>query len=358
MNIEEKIWNRTLEFIEENKDKLSFNLNTIQKLQDSLLMKKLSSEVFYLIFEGLIGEYKFNLNKHLKYLDQKTWLELREFSSLNPAFELEEDKIIKKIAFSLSYLTIDLLKSKGNNISHCKKTMKLLGFDGDKISNLLKENVWCKSCDKRFHSLQFDTKKREIVLNNIFPCEISECSCLDHKMSFCLDTPSKELVFLNDIRDIFKVIRKDEHINTINSIYGRKLECEEYLKHNIAYITLSSGGIDILHSQKEKKVVMDFDQIKYYDPSKFEELGEELGEDEEDDEDFYEPIPKENFNLAGSISLGLWGVFVMDKNVYRKICKNAGKNADDFKHVSVKVTGTKVEVDYDLDDLLIEMKYS
>lgn len=348
MNIEEKIWTRILEFIEVNKEELSVNLNSLQKLKDSLLMTKLSFEIFYLIFEGRIGEYKFNLQKHLKYLDQKTWLEVRDFSSLNPYFGFEEEKVIEKIAVALSFLALDLLKSKEKDISNCKKFMKVLGFDDDKISRLLTEDIWCRSCNKKFSSFQIDTKKKEIVLSNTLSSEISECPCLEHKMSFCLDTPSKELVFVNDIREVFEVRRKDEFENSINSIYGKKLECEEYLKHNIAYISLSSGGIDILHSKKDKKVVMDFDQTKYYNPSKF----------EEEDEDFYEPTPKENFNIAGSISLELWGVFVMDKDTYKKICKKAGENLSYFDTVRVKVSGTKVEIDYDLDELLIEMKYS
>ena len=213
------------------------------------------------------------------------------------------------------------------------------------------ETINCKSCDTYFR-FEFDYVKQEFTIGE----SIEECPCAEHKMKFTLDIPSKELVFINDIRHVFEAERKDPYKHSVNSFYGKILECEEYLKHNIAYISLSSGGVDILHSKKEKMVVIDFDMDSYYkSPNK--NLNQSEDDDEDDWSDCEDKNPIEGFKKEGDISLELWGVFVMDKKSYEDMCKKEGLDIDSYD-VNVKIKGTKLEVNYNLDELLVEMKYS
>lgn len=353
MNLEQKVVAHIIKFVDENFNELSrFTGESKEELnKDSLLVKPLFEEIFTLIFGDNLNGLKFNLKNHFRYIDQQTWEESRRFAELNPRFKFDEKNLKDKLSSPLFFGMSHVYGSKEKNLPLNEKALmsilNMFGIEGDRLKNLF-EDVSCHSCDQYFR-VEFDTESKEFTV----PESVGACPCGEHKMKFTLDLPSQELILVNDIRSAFHLKRKDEYKNTVNSIYGKILECEEYLKHNIAYISLGSGGIDVLHSKDEKKIVMDLCEQTYYEP-----LNEDSSEEDEDDYWDEDKKPKDGFKKVGDISLELWGVFMMDKSVYKKICKEKGFTLDSFDTVNVKVKGTKLEVDYDLDELLIEMKYS
>lgn len=172
-------------------------------------------------------------------------------------------------------------------------------------------------------------------------------------MNFTLNTPSKELVIINSLNGLLKVSRHDEFEISVNSIYGKIRECEEHLKHGIAYISLASGGVDIIQSTRQKMVVMDFDYDTYYEKVK----GEIVNDNEKDWGGGYKLKMKEGFEQVDSVSLDLWGVYLLDKALYEKLCVRKNLCPSTFSPVYVKLSGDHIDFSYDVPGLLIEGKY-
>lgn len=344
MNLSLKVLHHLNNFIVKNpsvfENKESFK-------EEHPVVEQLSKKVFGIIFGNNINNIKFDLKNHFRYIDKQSWSEIKGFSDLNPRLKLTKNNLEEKVKTLVYFglLEILLINRKG------AKTEELEGKERSYFfSRLLNENRFidlfknqrCRSCDTDF-KFEFDYLKKEFTVNE----NIEYCPCTKHKMKFSLDFPSKELVFINDIRHIFQAKRKDPYEHSNASIYGKILECKEYLKHNIAYISLSSGSINVLHSKKEKMVVLDFDMDTYY-----------KSPEKNENEDRSNKEPLDSFEKEGKFDLELWGVFMMDKKTYQKMCKKADVSLGCYDTVNVKVKGTKIEVDYDLDELLVEIKYS
>lgn len=332
------------------------------KREDPVIVQ-LSNEVFGIIFEKDISDIKFNLKNHYRHIDKKSWSEIKEFSDSDPSLMFTKRNLEENINTMVYLCLLDLLSVNGKGLTdeeldkfEKNERSYVLNFllKKNRLARLFSEQR-CGSCETTLR-FEFDYIKKEFTLDE----SIKDCPCTEHKMKFSLEVPTKELVFVNDIRHAFRVERENQYKHSVNSVYGKILECEEYLKYNIAYISLRSGSVEILHSEKEKLVVIDPYQEEYYKPiEKNETYWDDEDDDDEDEDDWdEEPRPIDGFKKEGQVDLELWGVFMMDKKTYEKIYQKAGFSLNFSDAVRVKIKGTKVDVDYDLDECLIEAKYN
>lgn len=359
MDIREKIIKHVDNFVIENKEQIS-NFKPIKNIDglkpasrmdyipnyweyekegndnplNSPLVEKLTNEVLELVF-GKKEEresIKFYLRGHIENLDGKSWKEVDEYeASKNDYKTFSYDTLIK--TFKVKIL-IDMIESAFFK-NEDKYDFRLYDFSRNRLTQLF-SICHCFNCGKNV-DIFFDFNEKRFESNEYF----KECPKFNPLMKFTLKVPSKRLVILNDIREAFVVNREDEYSPGLDCVHGKIRECEEYVKHNMAYICLSSGGIDVIQNDNDKLIVMDFNKNTYY------KVNDETSERE----------VKEDFKKIGSISLDLWAVFMIDFDHYKKICEEKGFDIDDFEPVYVSISNDSVDVKYHIDKLIVEMKY-
>ena len=155
--------------------------------------------------------------------------------------------------------------------------------------------------------------------------------------SFIIDTPSKKLVFMNDIRSVFNVDREDEYTVSLNSILGKKRECEVYAENNMAYFFVSNTSPSIY--QNEEQIVIDPLNVKF-----------------KRDKKNGEPVIPDDYIDRGNICTDLWAVCMADHDDFLKKCKEQEVSPEDFDIIVVDVSTTQVQVYYDFYNYLIEIK--
>jgi len=323
-----------------------------ETIENNQKVSLLINEVFELMYGDKPENIKFSLKGHVSWLNDKTLSNVKKISELNPRLNLNVDHLKKRLETQIivSFSEVLYLMSTTSTFEEFEKeaTFSMWDLRGDIFERAF-ETFHCNNCDTQFQ-IDYDTKNKIFI-----PAEYVKeaCPCVSDVMHFTLNTPSKELVIINSLNGLLKVSRHDEFEISVNSISGKIRECEEHLKHGIAYISLASGGVDIIKSTSEKMIVMDFDYDTYYEKVK----GEVVNDNEKDWGDGYKLKIKEGFEQVDSISLDLWGVYMLDKDLYEKLCADKDLCPSTFSPVYVKLSGDRIDFSYDIPGLLIEGKY-
>lgn len=301
---------------------------------NSTLTKKLTNEVLELIFgnkkerEAIV----FCLHDHIKNIDGKSWKEVEEFELKEGGYRnFSYDNLVNTLKINVFMAMIETVFFKNKN----EYDLRLYELRRNTLTNLFSSSR-CDNCGKDV-AIYFDFNDKKFKSNEYF----KECPKFNPLMKFKLKVPSRKLVILNDIRKAFVVNREDQYSPGIDCIHGRIRECEEYLKHNMAYICLSTGGVEIIQNDNDKLIVMDFDKNTYYKENK----------------ETFERELKDGFKKVGDISLELWAVFMMDSEHYEKICEEKGFDIDDFEPVYLSISNDSVDVEYYIEKLITKIKY-
>lgn len=204
-------------------------------------------------------------------------------------------------------------------------------------------NLWdstrCPFCDKPIN-FEYNNVDKIFTSRSI---KMDEPSCIHTQLngnniySFTIDVPSKKLVFMNDIRPVFNVDREDEYTVSLNSVLGKKRECEVYAENNMAYFFVSNTSPSIY--QNEEQIVIDPFNVKFKIDNKLEEA-----------------IIPDDYDERGYICTDLWAVCMADYDDFFKRCKEKGISTEDFDIIVVDVSTTQVQVDYNFYNYLIEIK--
>lgn len=298
----------------------------------NLLVEQLAQKVSVIIFGEEKDKIKFHLNGHIDYIDGKTWSEVEI---------LEKEKMWETYSYNKVLETLkaeifqDMIESAFFDNEEDRK-FRLYNFSRNQFRHIF-ESSYCRNCDKNV-DIFFNTETRTFESNIYF----KECPKISSVLNFKLSLPSKKLVVVNDVRSLFEVNREDENTITINSIHGKKLECEEYLKHNIAYFSLGSGKVDIIKNEDRKLIVLDVSKSNYYKP---------------DVDDDFEKEVNAGFQISGSVYLDLWAVFMLDFDHYKKLCEDKNVSLSKLEPVYVEIKNDELDVTFDMKKLLIEAKF-
>lgn len=359
MDIREKIIKHVDNFVIENKEQIS-NFKPIKNIDglkpasrmdyipnyweyekegndnplNSPLVEKLTNEVLELVFgkKEEREEIIFNLCGHIENVNGKSWKEVEKIELKQVGYRrFSYDNLFNTLKVTIFMDMIEAFFFKNED----EYNLRLYEFRRNTLTQLFSSSH-CRNCGKDV-GIYFDFDEKTFKSNTYF----KECPKFNPLMKFTLKVPSKRLVILNDIREAFVVNREDEYSPGLDCVHGKIRECEEYVKHNMAYICLSSGGIDVIQNDNDKLIVMDFNKNTYY------KVNDETSERE----------VKEDFKKIGSISLDLWAVFMIDFDHYKKICEEKGFDIEDFEPVYVSILNDSVDVEYNIDKLIVEMKY-
>lgn len=293
------------------------------------LISQLSEKVFPIIFGDDLSKITFDLQGHIKDLDQKT---LHDTSN-------------KKLNIAHNRYSQEILKSTINRLVFNSVVTILLGKDETLVMLKLYKGTFydpffntydCPDCNESVY-IDYDCVNKKFILAE----HLSECPTFKHLHKFIFKVPSKKLVFLNKGYDLIEVKRKDQMKISINSSLGKIKECQAYAKMGMPYFALRDGCVDILHSVNEKIIALDIDEHKYITF----------------DEETEESIPADGFKVEGSISLGVFAVYMIDYDLYTRLCKDKGYESTHFNPVVVDITSDKVKVQYNVDKMLITIKY-
>lgn len=285
-----------------------------------------TEQVFDQIFGSKLSDISFDLKGHISSIHGYTLEEVDKKYAKNPNFKLS-------VCGIKNHLKQDVFLS----------LVEYVFFDKDMLHVNIKRNTYlrvsegsnCPNCDAPLY-INFEADKMCFSGQQ----SLGECPRVNPVMSFSLSVPSKKLVFVNDVRNLFLLKRKDEYEIGSASVLGIIKDNEMYLKHNIAYVTLSSGGIDILKEQAAKIIALDFDKNTYYEMNK-------AGD----------PELRKGVEIIGDISLELWGCFILDSADYEKLCQGKGESPKSLNPVYVDIEGDNIDFTYDILRLLVEGKY-
>ena len=112
MNSRLKVLTHINEFIVKNSEICSkfIDSESEEKLsKEHPVVQKLSKEIFNVIFGDNIDNIKFNLKGHFRYIDKKSWGDIKKFSDLNPRLKLTKNALEEKTAFLVYFGLAEML---------------------------------------------------------------------------------------------------------------------------------------------------------------------------------------------------------------------------------------------------------
>lgn len=296
---------------------------------------------FYDRFLGAFeNEIYAKLRGHFEKVNGKT---LAEINKLKVEFWpniLSKNYIIDKLSFGLTVELID------QTIFNGKKRKKHSVFINKYEPNYIEilELRQCNYCDD-FISVIYDFENKIFRPSDYFMDSGRECPIIAKEKKdkfiykFDLSVPSKKLVFINDIRQVFDVEKEGDLSISINSAYGKKVLCEEYVKNGMAYFCVGNTSPSIYQHKIKNQIIIDPDNVKL----KWDENTDEIKNIQE-------------YSNKGYICTDLWAVCMADYDDFVKRCKQKDINIKDLSIVVVDIPKDKIKVKYNFEKYLIEIK--
>lgn len=287
-------------------------------------------------------EIKVDLNHHYPEIDGKTLDELDKIKDFWGCAFLSTNYIKSKISFKL---TLDLI-----NQTIFKGPMNVAGFITIRLyyPDILDfdDTTSCTYCNKHAKAV-YDFEKKIFRLPD-FLLEEDNTACISYNKdkkakfiyNFSLNIPSKKLVFLNNIFPVFKVEREDKYTVSLNSELGKKRECEEYVKNNMAYFYVGNTSPNIYQNKNKNEIIIDPDNVKLKWDNKTDSIKKI---DEYDD--------------RGYICTDLWAVCMLDYDDLIVRCKEKDIDPDDLDIIVVDISQDRINVKYNFNNSLIQIKY-
>lgn len=323
-----KFTNEHKSFFEKYKQDGSWQTPKKNDIEYDQFISELSNKVFSIIFGDDLSKVTFELQGHLKKVDQKT---------LKDTTDKKLDLFHRRYSKEKLYNLIKIFVSRGIfNILDNDEKLIMLGLYDDRWFNSFFDTYDCPDCNQNIY-IDYDCLNKKFILSE----SLNPCPTFKHTHKFIFKVPSKKLVFLNKGYKLLEIKRNDFFEVSINSALGKIKECKAYAKQGMPYFTLRDGGVKVLHSVEHNIVALDVEEVKY------------MHFNEETEESY----PAEGFKIVGDISLDLFAVYMVDYDQYCELCKDKGLDPEQLQPVYVDITSDKVKVQYNVDNRLIEIKY-
>lgn len=287
-------------------------------------------------------EIKVDLNHHYPEIDGKTLDELDQIKDIWGCAFLSTNYIKSKISFKLTLDLINQTIFKGPTSIAGFITIRLyypdiLDFD---------DTTSCTYCNKHAKAI-YDFEKKVFRLPD-FLIEEDDTPCVSYNKdkktnsiyNFSLNIPSKKLVFLNNIFPVFKVEREDKYTVSLNSELGKKRECEEYVKNNMAYFYVGNTSPNIYQHKNKNEIIIDPDNVQLKWNSKTDNIKK-----------------IEEYDDVGYICTDLWAVCMADYADFMARCKEKNISPEDLDIIVVDISQDRINVKYNFNNSLIQIKY-
>lgn len=290
-----------------------------------------------------------DINGHHPEVNGKTLRQINAIKDLWGCPYLSTNYILDEVAFNL---TLDLIsqtifKGEDNALTSSNYNMGFSVIRKHMPDVLTFQDAFaCSYCNAHAKAV-YDFKRKMFVLPDyIMETNPAPCPCVNKSKknasnySFTLNTPSKKLVFLNDIRPVFKAEREDKYSVSINSELGRKRECEAYVEHNMAYLCTDNTSPTIYQHKTKNEIIIDSDHVKLkWDSNKSE-------------------IKKaDEYHDRGYICTDLWAVCMADHDDFMARCAEKDIDPESLDIVIVDISSEKIKVKYNFSNHLIQIKY-
>ena len=293
-------------------------------------------------YDRFLGEFEneiyAKLRGHFEKVNGKTLAEINKLKVEYWPNILSKNYIIDKLSFGLTVELIDQVVFDG--AKRKKYSVFINKYEPNYIEIL--DLRQCNYCDD-FISVIYDFENKIFRPSDYFMDSGRECPVVSKEKKdkfiykFDLSVPSKKLVFINDIRVVFDVEEEEDLSISINSAYGKKVLCEEYVKNGMAYFCVGNSSPTIY--QNDKGIIIDPENVKLkYDYEK---------------ECFKKP---NDYIDRGYICTDLWAVCMADYDDFVKRCEQKGINIKDLSVVVVDIPKDKIKVKYNFEKYLIEIK--
>ncbi|MDI6976254.1 hypothetical protein [Serratia sp. Se-RSBMAAmG] len=303
--------------------------------------------VFKAFIEGFYEEFfeqykeliKSELLGHFPKMDDKSASQLNKLKLNYRPCRLSKDRIIYELYLKLIIELIDQVLFEGTRRK--KYSMLINKFEPNYLEVM--DMTDCDYCGKHI-AIIYDFDRKVFRHSDHFTHEAGKCESLAKKSkpvySFQLKVPSKKLVFINDIRQVFEVEREDHLEVSIGTKLGRKKECEEYVKHGMAYFTMLNNSPHIYQHKTKNEIIIDPENVK-------------LKWDEDTDN-----IKKANdYYDRGFICTDLWAVCMSDHDDFMKRCAEKNIDPSKLRLVIVDIPSDTIKVKYNFDTFLIQISY-
>jgi len=328
----------TLDYVPSYDQRIKPDFDKSSLPENNPLIQEFVDKVYSLIW-GQEDVIRISLNGHFPQYDGKTLKEINEMDNKWGHLLFTRDFLKNALINQVIYDLVNISIFDGKDIY---SPFLVNPKRPDIVSGGL--NLWestrCSFCDKPMN-FEYNHIDKIFTYRSI---KVDETACIhthfngNNVYSFTINVPSKKLVFMNDIRSVFNVDREDEYTVSLNSVLGKKRECEVYAENNMAYFFVSNTSPSIY--QNEEQIVIDPFNIKF-----------------KIDEKLEEPVISDGYIEKGYICTDLWAVCMADYDDFLKRCTENEINVDDFDIVVVDVPNNKVDVDYNFDNYLITIKH-
>lgn len=294
-------------------------------------------------YDEFFGKYdeeiKSVLSGHFPKMDGKTTQQLNKLKINYRYCSLSKEKILSKISFSLSVELIDEVMFEGKRRK--QHSMLFNKFEPNYIE--LINITECDYCGSHV-SIIYDFNKKIFRLSDHFLEAVGDCLSLSNKLKsiykFEIKTPSKKLIFINDIRNIFEATRDDGLEVSIGTQLGRKKECEEYVKYGMAYFTMLNNSPHIYQNKTKNEIIIDPENVK-------------LKWDKDTDN-----IKNINdYDDKGYVITDLWAVCMADYDDFMRRCAEKHIDPKSLLFVVVDIPSENIKVKYNFSNYLIQINY-
>lgn len=303
--------------------------------------------VFKAFIEGFYAEFfeqykkqiKSELLGHFPKMDGKSASQLNKLELNYRPCRLSKDRIIYELSLKLIIELIDQVLFEG--AKRKRYSMLINKFEPNYLEVM--DMTDCDYCGKHV-AIIYDFERKVFRPSDHFTQKAGKCESLIKKSKpvyfFELKIPSKKLVFINDIRQVFEAVREDDLEVSIGTQLGRKKECEEYVKHGMAYFTMLNTSPHIYQNKTKNEIIIDPENVK-------------LKWDEDTDN-----IKKANeYHDRGYICTDLWAVCMADHDDFTKRCAEKNIAPSTLRLVVVDIPSDKIKVKYNFDTFLIQISY-
>lgn len=294
-------------------------------------------------YEEFFGKYndqiKSKLLGHFPKMDGKSASELNKLKLNYRPCRLSKERITQELSLQLIIQLIDQVLFDGARRK--QYSMLINKFEPNYLEVI--DMTDCDYCGKHI-AIIYDFERKIFRPSDHFIHQAGECASLTKKSksvyAFQLKVPSKKLVFINDIRQVFEVEREDHLEVSIGTQLGRKRECEEYVKHGMAYFTMLNNSPNIYQNKTKNEIIIDPENVKL-----------------KWDENTYNIKKADDYYDRGSICTDLWAVCMADHDDFMKRCAEKNIDPSRLRLVIVDIPSDTIKVKYNFDTFLIQIGY-
>lgn len=299
------------------------------------LIKKIIQDVYDFIWGQHETTIQVNLDGHFERLNGKTLYQINKENIGWNNTPFTKANILYRISDIIFYEIINLVFFSGKayrmGLINLHDPNKIYGFG-------FYSELQCPFCDANI-AVQYDSETLAFQIvehrKKADSCPVAEFGP-NKVYKFSISVPSKKLVFMNDIRALIDVKRRDKYNISINSLLGLKRDCEMNVEHNIAKFQVGNTCPTIY--QHFDEVIIDPYNVGF-------PIDEETGD----------VIVLTSYEDKGSICTDLWAVYMTDYEQFLKYCKKNNADPKDFNPVIVEIEAYKVNVSYDFAESYVKI---